>query len=83
MSICDVITLTFPPPLEGPGSLELCDYDDRMTVDSSADKKYNTLKTYKVQSNDLLKLTMFNEFHQANMSTMRSVKRQTVSEVCR
>ena len=48
-----------------------------------SEKKFNTLKTYKVQNNDLLALTMFNDYHQAPMSTIRSVKRQTVSEVSR
>ena len=52
-------------------------------ADLNVEKQFNTLKTYKVATNDLLKLTLFNDYHQAPMSTIRSAKRQTVSEICR
>lgn len=78
----ETLSLLWTPQSGQSGSMELCDHDERMG-EMGSEKKFNTLKTYKVQNNDLLALTMFNDYHQAPMSTIRSVKRQTVSEVSR
>ena len=52
--------------------------------DSTSDRRtFNTLATYKVKNNDTLALTMFNNYHPAPMSTIRSVKRRTTTEDCR
>ena len=52
-------------------------------AEARGESKFNTLATYKVKSRDILKLTLFNDYHQAPMSTIRSCKRQTIADIPR
>jgi len=65
---------------QGSGNIELSDDDERLNEGGQSGNKFNTIKTYRIKEGELLKLTVFNEFHQAPIGTLRKKLATSVIE---